>query len=453
MVGATIGTPEYMSPEQILSSKDVDLRADLWALAVVTYEALTAIRPFHGETVGALWQSITKAEFEAVSSVLYDEGRISAPSYPELDVWFATALHHDPDQRFKSARSMAMAFSRALPASDDDIHERSTDRPPAGISEDDASYEGEARVVVDDPGVGLDFNIEEESTVKAAVGPEVKKLLDAEKKKWGKIAGGQDISGPELSDSSSALTLEKAKPVPPPEDSSPEAFDETRISAPNLVESLASKEPPFDKVERVPSSRTPAPTFGGAAASVYDEHVPVKRSRGVLAGIIGAAAIISGIVLYVYFGPNGKQAAPSDSPASAAQGTYTPDKADNTPTRITPEATERSSDVKLAGSANPSATATDKKALATTTSKSLAGPEQKARTPRPSHSHRRKIPGSVATELDPLTTKPTATIAKTDPPSATQKPTTKPTTKPKAGCDPPYTIDKDGIQIPKKGCY
>jgi len=450
MVGATIGTPEYMSPEQILSSKDVDFRADLWALAVVTYEALTAIRPFHGETVGALWQSITKSEFEAVSSVLYDEGRISAPSYPELDDWFAAALNRDPEQRFKSARSMAMAFSRALPANDDDIHERSTDRPPTGISEDDANYEGETKIVVDDPGVGLDCNVEEENTVKAVVGPEVRKLLDDKKRKSGEFADAKVTSVSEQSDSSSTPTLEKGGCVPPYKDSSPEAFEETRISAPDLFESLPTKDTPIDRGERAPSSRTPAPTFGGAAASVYDEPVPRTRSRGLLAGIFGAAVMICGIVVYVYFVPNGEQSAPSGSPASATQSAYTLDKADNTFTRLTPEPTERSSDVKLAGSARPSTSASDGSAhTSTPTRTSLAAPKQRTPAPRPSLSHRTKVAAPVATELDPVTTKPTPTIPKSDPPSATQKPTTEP----KADCDPPYTIDKDGIQIPKKGCY
>jgi serine/threonine-protein kinase len=52
--GAMIGTPQYMSPEQVMNSRMVDHRADLWALAVITYEMLTGQVPFRGHDIGAL---------------------------------------------------------------------------------------------------------------------------------------------------------------------------------------------------------------------------------------------------------------------------------------------------------------------------------------------------------------------------------------------------------------
>ena len=47
---ALMGSPHYMSPEQMRSSRDVDARTDIWALGVVLYELLTAKTPFSGET-------------------------------------------------------------------------------------------------------------------------------------------------------------------------------------------------------------------------------------------------------------------------------------------------------------------------------------------------------------------------------------------------------------------
>jgi eukaryotic-like serine/threonine-protein kinase len=104
--GAMVGTPYYMSPEQVMSSKGVDFRSDLWSLAVVAYNALTGRLPFSAETLGALCVAINTASFEPATRV--------RPDLPaSLDTWFERALNRSPDKRFESARSMAETLQAA----------------------------------------------------------------------------------------------------------------------------------------------------------------------------------------------------------------------------------------------------------------------------------------------------------------------------------------------------
>jgi len=57
-VGAVLGSPEYMSPEQALGAEDVDGRTDVWSLSIVLYELVTGTVPFSKNNYNALMQSI-----------------------------------------------------------------------------------------------------------------------------------------------------------------------------------------------------------------------------------------------------------------------------------------------------------------------------------------------------------------------------------------------------------
>ena len=60
--GISVGSPDYMSPEQARGSNDVDHRADIWAFCVMLYEALTCLTPFRGDNYNALMRSIVENE-------------------------------------------------------------------------------------------------------------------------------------------------------------------------------------------------------------------------------------------------------------------------------------------------------------------------------------------------------------------------------------------------------
>jgi eukaryotic-like serine/threonine-protein kinase len=63
--GLSLGTPQYMSPEQAMGDKHVDARADIYALGAVTYEMLTGEPPFTGASVQAIVAKVMNAEPEA----------------------------------------------------------------------------------------------------------------------------------------------------------------------------------------------------------------------------------------------------------------------------------------------------------------------------------------------------------------------------------------------------
>ncbi len=107
MAGSLLGTPYYMSPEQILSSKDVDFRADLWAVAVMAYECLTGSLPFNGETLGGVIAAVVSGRFTPPSALAYG-------LFGVLDSWFARALAMDPSERFGSTRELGNAFAAAV---------------------------------------------------------------------------------------------------------------------------------------------------------------------------------------------------------------------------------------------------------------------------------------------------------------------------------------------------
>ncbi len=105
--GMVMGTPQYMSPEQALGIRDIDHRADLYALAVVIYECLTGALPFEADNDLKLVQMQAHAPPPEV--------RQRAPWLPEgLSAVMLRALAKRPEQRFASASDLYLALEAAF---------------------------------------------------------------------------------------------------------------------------------------------------------------------------------------------------------------------------------------------------------------------------------------------------------------------------------------------------
>ncbi len=104
--GSLLGTPYYMSPEQIQDSGNVGHQADLWALGVIAYESLLGRLPFTGANFARLVMAICRDPIPVPSSI--------APVPPAFDDWIARALERDPAKRFQSAKELARELCQAL---------------------------------------------------------------------------------------------------------------------------------------------------------------------------------------------------------------------------------------------------------------------------------------------------------------------------------------------------
>jgi WD40 repeat protein len=104
--GAIVGTPSYMSPEQITTPQRIDHRSDIYSLGVVLYEMLTWETPFRGLTHRLLQQ------------VVYEEPcsprRLNDTVPRDLETICLHCLHKEPGQRYDSAAALAEDLRRFL---------------------------------------------------------------------------------------------------------------------------------------------------------------------------------------------------------------------------------------------------------------------------------------------------------------------------------------------------
>ncbi len=103
-----LGSPQFMAPEQLVSSRDVDLRADIWSLGVVLHELLTGSPAFPAVTVAEMYTAILRDDPERVS--------VRRPEVPpELETVILRCLEKDVELRFTTIADLVAALAPFAP--------------------------------------------------------------------------------------------------------------------------------------------------------------------------------------------------------------------------------------------------------------------------------------------------------------------------------------------------
>jgi len=123
--GTMVGTPAYMSPEQITGGT-IDKRTDVFSAGIILYQFLTGEKPFTGSGAWTIAKKIIQEEPPAPST-------LNNAVTPLFDAVVNKALSKDPNTRYPSARELGLGLQRALDGrTDEDDSDRTVVGPMAG---------------------------------------------------------------------------------------------------------------------------------------------------------------------------------------------------------------------------------------------------------------------------------------------------------------------------------
>jgi serine/threonine protein kinase len=101
--GSVLGSPAYMSPEQLKNAREVDARADIWSLGVVLFELVSGVIPFEAETAGGVFTKVVSEDARPVRELC-----VEVP--PALEAVIARCLRRNVDERWADVGELASAL-------------------------------------------------------------------------------------------------------------------------------------------------------------------------------------------------------------------------------------------------------------------------------------------------------------------------------------------------------
>lgn len=259
-----LGSPRYMSPEQVRESREVDARTDVWACGVVLFELLTGEAPFDGTTVN-----------QVLAQVLQDEAKLLRnlrPDLPEeLEQVIARCLHKEPAQRFQNVADLASSLATFAPTRARPLLDRIAQIPvTTWRAKDESLVSPFAPTLVDDIA----------PTLAVATPAVARSSTHLSKRAWS-IAlpfGLVLIVG---------IMLALARRESPEREARSETSATARLPAAPVASAPPALSQPADAPAAV--SRAPTPATASANVSAKSSSIPPKKSKPSVAPELGSS--------------------------------------------------------------------------------------------------------------------------------------------------------------------